>query len=143
MKRGNAYGNALAGSENGDVFWAGAGDDSIAGNGGRDCAVWGAEDWGRDTVAATSGTMCIVFSGLASSDVTTKLSGTTMTFAKKADASQKITVSGWAAETHSVVFASVGAMAAFGAWASAASPTLAQAKAARQDVWRVAGLATV
>ncbi len=140
MNHGNVYGNRLVGSEDGNVFWRGAGgNESISGNGGRDCALWGTEDWGRDTVAATSGTMCLVFSDLKASDVTSSLRDTTMTFAKVADASQKITVSGWAAETHSVVFAP--GMSAFAAWASAATPTLAQAKGARADVWRAAGLA--
>ncbi|MBO4295295.1 MAG: hypothetical protein J5863_00845 [Desulfovibrio sp.] len=134
---GMDYGALAAGSQG---VLAG-GNDRIFGNGGRDCAVWGTEDWGRDTVAATSGTMCLVFSGLKSSDVTSRLSGSTMTFAKATDASQKITVSGWAAETHSVVFASAGAMEAFGVWASAATPTLAQAKEARAEVWKAAGLA--
>ncbi|MCR5258457.1 MAG: hypothetical protein K6E40_09910 [Desulfovibrio sp.] len=103
--------------------------------------MYGTENWGQDTVTKTSGTMCLVFSGLSASDVTSSLRGTTMTFAKAADASQKITVSGWGAETPSVVFASAGAMSAFSAWASVASPTLAQAKAARAEVWKAAGLA--
>ncbi len=100
--------------------------------------VWGSKDWGRDTVAATSGTMSIVFDGLAEADVTSSLAGSVMTFAKASDASQKITVSGWAEETHSIVFAS--GMSAFDVWKSAASPTLAQAKAARTEVWQKAGL---
>ncbi|MBR5051138.1 MAG: hypothetical protein IKX75_07400 [Desulfovibrio sp.] len=108
---GMDYGALAAGSQG---VLAG-GNDRIFGNGGRDCAVWGAEDWGRDTVAETSGTMCIVFSGLQASEVKTKLSGSTMTFTKKADASQKITVAGWNAETHSVVYAADGTMAGFGA----------------------------
>jgi hypothetical protein len=53
---------------------------------------------------------------------------------------QRITVNGWNAETHSVVFASAGAMSAFNAWASAAAPTLAQASTARAEVWKKAGL---
>jgi hypothetical protein len=139
MKRGNANGNTLAGSEDGDIFWAEAGNDRIFGNGGRDCAVYGIEDWGRDTVAATSGTMSIVFNGLAEADVTSSLAGSVMTFAKASNASQKITVSGWAAETHNIVFAS--GISAFNAWAAATAPTLAQAKAARTEVWKAVGLA--
>ena len=41
-----------------------------------------------------------------------------MTIAKKADASQKITVEGWDANRHSLVFGDV--MKAFETWASAA-----------------------
>ncbi len=85
--------------------------------------------------------MALVFSGLSATDVTSSLSGTTMTFAKKADARQKITVSGWAAETHFAAFASAGTLESFGEWASAAAPTLAQANAARTEVWQKAGLA--
>jgi hypothetical protein len=70
-------------------------------------------------------------------DVSSSLSGTTMTFAEATDDSQKITVSGWSAETHSVAFASAGTLESFGEWASAASPT-----AARNEVWQKAGLAT-
>ncbi len=50
--------------------------------------------------------MALVFSGLSASDVMSRLSGTVMTFAKAADASPKITVSGWSSVTHSAVFAS-------------------------------------
>ncbi|MCR5259752.1 MAG: hypothetical protein K6E40_16555 [Desulfovibrio sp.] len=56
----------------------------------------------------------------AENAVTSKLSGTVMTLAKAADASQKITVSGWSSGTHSAVSAS--GMSAFGAWASTAAP---------------------
>jgi hypothetical protein len=62
---GNRLGSVLLDSADGDAFWAGGGNDRIFGNGDRDCAVWGAENWGRDTVAATSGTMALVFSDLA------------------------------------------------------------------------------
>ncbi len=71
---------------------------------GRDCAVYGKEAWGQDVIVKTSGTMALVFNGLKSSQVTSSLSGSTMTFAKKTDATQKITVSGWSAGTHSIVF---------------------------------------
>ncbi|MCR5259750.1 MAG: hypothetical protein K6E40_16545 [Desulfovibrio sp.] len=83
--------------------------------------------------------MTLVFSGLARADIASSFRDGTMTFAKKSDRMQRITVSGWTAETHSAVFAS--GMSAFGAWAAATSPTLAQAKAARVDVWQEDGLA--
>ena len=86
-----------------------------------------------------SGTMTLVSSGLSRGKVTSNLRGGVMTFAKRSDRMQRITVSGWNAETHSAVFAS--GMNAFGAWASAASPTPAQAKVARTEVWMVAELA--
>ena len=140
MKRGNGLNNALAGDADGDVFWGGdGGNDVISENGGWDCAVYGTEHWGRYRIAETDGTMCIVFSGLSKSEIASSLRNGVMTFAKKADRMQRITVSGWSSETHSAVFAS--GMSAFGAWTSAASPILAQAKDARAEVWRAAGLA--
>ncbi len=82
---GNRLGSVLLDGADGDVFWAGGGNDRIFGNGDRDCAVWGAENCAGTRSQPRRGP--------------------------------------WR-------------------WSSATSPTLAQAKAARQDVWRAAGLAT-
>ncbi len=84
--------------------------------------------------------MTLVFSDLTESDVTSRFSGTVMTFSKASDAGQKVMVSGWVAEKHSVVFAS--GMSSFATCASVASPTLAQAKATRAEVWKATDLAT-
>ena len=84
--------------------------------------------------------MTLVLAGVKESDVTAKLSGTTMTVAKKSAPSQKITVQGWSAETHSIVYC--GALSAFDAYAKAASPTAAQTTAAQNEVFKAANLAT-
>ena len=123
-----------------DVFLGGRGNDVFRPGIGHDCGVWGTGAWGRDTVAAkTSGTMTVVFKSLKASDVVSSLTGTTMIFAKKTDTKQTVTVKGWSSTTHSVVFG--GAMNAVAAWAKAATPTNAQIRAARTEVWRKAGLA--
>ncbi len=80
-----------------------------------------------------------MLAGVKASDVTAKLSGTTMTIAKASDTTQKITVQGWSADTHSIVYG--GALTAFNAYLNAASPTTAQTTAAQNEVFKAAGLA--
>ncbi len=140
MKHGNARDNALNGSADSDVFFGGAGNDTFRNGNGRDCAVYGKEKWGQDTITKTAGTLALVFKDLKKADVVQTLKGTTMTLSKKADASQKITVAGWDSARHSIVFG--GTMSAFNAWAKVTSPTAAQATAARTEVWKKAGLTT-
>ncbi len=138
MLKGTATGGDVRATADSDIFANGNGNDTFRNGNGRDCAVYGKEKWGQDTITKTAGTLALVFKDLKVADVTSSLSGSTMTIAKKADASQKITVAGWDSARHSIVFG--GAMSAFNAWASAATPTLAQAKAARTEVWKKAGL---
>ena len=123
---------------NSDVFANGTGNDTFRNGNGRDCAVYGKEKWGQDRITKTAGTLALVFKDLKASDITSSLAGSTMTIAKKADAKQKVVVDGWDANRHSLVFG--GTMSAFNAWAKSASPTAAQATAARTEVWKKAGL---
>lgn len=139
MLKGTTAGETVKGTKDSDVFWGDNGNDDFRNGAGRDCAVYGTENWGKDTITKTAGTLALVFKDLTASDVTSSLSGTTMTVKKKADPRQTVTVAGWDANRHSLVFG--GAMSAFDAWAKATSPTAAQAKAARAEVWKKAGLA--
>ncbi|MCR5258832.1 MAG: AIDA repeat-containing protein, partial [Desulfovibrio sp.] len=139
MLHGGSGNDTLAGTADSDVFWGGAGNDTINGDNGRDVAVYGTGAWGKDVINATDGTMTLLFKDLKASQITSSLSGTTMTFTRAADSAQTVTVSGWSSATHNVVFASN--MTAFNTWANAASPTAAQANAARTQVWQKAGLA--
>ena len=139
MLKGSASGGDVRATVNSDVFANGTGNDTFRNGNGRDCAVYGKEQWGQDTITKTAGTLALVFKDLKASDVTSSLSGSTMTVAKKADASQKIIVAGWDSARHSIVFG--GAMSAFDAWKSAVAPTATQATAARTEVWKKAGLA--
>ncbi len=139
MLHGAAGSDTLAGTVHSDVFWGGAGSDMIKGSNGRDVAVYGTGSWGKDVIAGTNGTITILFKDLKASQFTSSLSGTDMTFTRKGVSGQAVTVQGWNSATHNVVFAS--SMPDFTKWAIAASPTTAQAAAARTEVWKNAGLA--
>jgi autotransporter passenger strand-loop-strand repeat protein/VCBS repeat-containing protein len=138
----NKDGKTIKGTANSDIFYAGPGKNTISGVNGRDVAVYDKNAWGKDTIAKTKGTMTLVLQGLKKSAVTTKLSGTTMTIAKKADKAQKITIKGWSADTHNIVYNVAAAdLKAFTNYRAAASPTEAQKQAAQNSVFKAAKLA--
>ena len=120
--------------------------DVIYGSGGRDVAFYDTKNWGMDTIAATTGTMAVVFgNGIASGNVkqTYDSAAKTMTLTRQtlagvAAQGQSIVISGWSDETHSIVFG--GSMAKVSAWTAAASPTAAVQDAARKEIWTKAGL---
>ncbi len=132
--------NDLTGTYNSDIFFGGAGNDTLTGKNGRDVAVYDRNAWGRDTIAETRGTMTLVLAGLSKSAVTTRLSDGVMTITRKSDAGQKITVEGWNADTHRIVYNAK--LPEFTAYARAASPTAEQKQAAQSEVWQKAGLAS-
>ena len=138
MLKGTSSANTLTGTANCDVFYGGAGNDTLSGSNGRDVAVYDTKSWGKDTIKATSGTMTILFNGISSSQVTSSLSGTTMTISRKGVSGQSITVQGWNASTHNIVYG--GTLSAFNTYVNAASPTAAQQTAARNEVWQKTGL---
>ena len=138
-RKGTAKAETLTGSASWDVFYGGKGNDILKGVSGRDVAVYDKTAWGRDTIASTKGTMTLLFKDLKAADIVQKLKGTTMTFTRKTDRSQTITVQGWKSATHNVVFG--GAMSAFDKWLKASKPGTAMATAARNDALKKAGLA--
>ncbi len=137
MKEG--AGETVKGMKDSDVFWSGGGNDGFRNGAGRDCAVYGKENWGKDTITKTAGTLAIVFKDLQAADVVQRLSGSTMAISKKADPKQSVTIAGWDEKRHSLVFG--GTIKAVDAWSKEASPTAMQATAARKEVWKKAGLA--
>ncbi len=98
--------------------------------------------WGRDTIAATKGTMTLVIGGLKkTTNVVEKLSGTTMTLTRKGT-SDKITIKGWNAATHNILYnVAASKLKEFNTYLNAASPTEAQKKAAQNSVFKAAKLA--
>ncbi|MBR3879979.1 MAG: AIDA repeat-containing protein, partial [Mailhella sp.] len=130
--------NPLHGTDSNDIFYGGAGNDTITGNGGRDVAVYDTNAWGKDTIAATTGTMSILFNGVSESDVTIRHLGDATFITRKSDGSQNIAVEGWNADTHNIVFG--GTLSAFNTYLNAASPTQTQRDAARNEVWQKTGL---
>ena len=138
--KGTAKADKLKGTVKWDVFYGGKGNDTITGGGGRDVAVYDTTAWGKDVIAKTGGTMTLLFNGLKSADIKKSLSGNTMTITRKSNTNQKITVQGWSNATHNIVFAS--GMTAFNKYLKAASPTAAQATAARNEAFKKAGLAS-
>ncbi len=139
IKIGDAKANNLSGTSLSDIFYGGKGSDTIKGVNGRDVAVYDRHNWGKDTIAATKGTMTLVLAGITKSQVTRSLSGDTMTITRKGT-SQQITVRGWSADTHKIVYNAK--LPDFTAYVKAASPTAEQKQAARNEVWQKAGLAS-
>ncbi len=145
MLKASADKTALAGTVKSDIFYGGKTSDTIAGKDGRDVAVYDKSAWDTDVIKKTSGTMTLLFKDFKESDnaLATKLSGTTMTITRlsngKAVKNQSITVQGWDSATHNIVFG--GTMKAFDSWLTAAKPSTVQT-AARNEVWKKAGLAT-
>ena len=107
---------------------------------GHDVAVYDAVKWGSDTIAATEGHMTLLFAGLTSSDITAVRSGNDPLITKKADSGQNIVVEGWNDATHKVVYCDT--LTEFTKYLNAVSPTSAETKAARNEVWQKAGLAS-
>jgi hypothetical protein len=138
MYKGDNGANSLGGTADCDIFYGGGGNDTIATGNGRDLLVYTTAAWGQDTVTSTGGTATLLFSGLNASDITTVKSGTSMIISRASDAAQKITVQNWNDSAHSIVYA--GTLSAFNTWLNAASPTAAQATAARNEVWQKTGL---
>ncbi len=139
MKEGKIFKKPAKGTADSDIFYGAKGNGTVNGVNGRDVAVYGKEAWGKDTIAKTKGTITILFKDLKEADVVQKLKGTTMTLTRKGVKGQSVTVQGWNADTHNVVFG--GTMNAFAKWLKASKPTTAQTTAARNEVWKKAGLA--
>ncbi|MBQ7457178.1 MAG: AIDA repeat-containing protein [Desulfovibrio sp.] len=140
LKKGTSAGETLQGTTNSDIFWGGAGNDTIVGSNGRDVVVYDANDWGRDVIQKTSGTMTLLFTDITKSALTSTLIGSTMTITKAADTSQSITINGWTNTTHSLVFG--GTMTAWTQYARATNPSTQLTQSARNAVWQRTGLAT-
>jgi len=136
---GTAKKDALEGTADSDIFYGSKGNDTITGINGRDVAVYNKTNWGKDTIKATNGTMTLLFAGIKASDITQVKSGTSLVITRNSDTSQKVTVQGWNAATHNIVYANT--LTEFNKYVKAASPTMAQTTAARNEVWQKAGLA--
>ncbi len=138
--KGTTGTDKLTGTVDSDIFYGGKGNDVITGKNGRDIAVYDKTAWGKDKIVKTNGTMTIIFKDLAKGDVTQKLKGTTMTLTRKNASGQAITVQGWDSSTHNLIFGAT--LSKFNTYLSKARPTASQTKAARNEVWKKAGLAS-
>ena len=139
MLKGTAGANTLKGASHCDIFYGGKGNDKIYGSNGRDVAVYDKVNWGKDIIAKTNGAMTLLFNGLKASDIVQKVSGTSLVITRKGAAGQSITIQGYNAATHKIVFGS--GLKAVDKYLAAARPTTAQANAARNQIWKKAGLA--
>lgn len=138
--KGTAKANSLTGTANCDVFYGGKGNDTIKGVNGRDVAVYDKTAWGKDKILATEGSMTLLFKDLKESDLVTAWDGQNLTVTRKGATGQSITIQGWnGGITHNIVFGST--MTAVDKWLKASKPTAAQTNAARNEVWKKAGLA--
>ena len=139
MFKGTTAANTQKGTANCDIFYGREGNDKIYGNNGRDVAVYDTKNWGKDTIYKTNGTMTILFNGIKNTQVTSSLNGTTMTITRKGVSNQSITIQGWNAATHNIVFG--GTLSHFNKYVAAAKPTTAQTNNARNEVFKKASLA--
>ena len=139
MKEGKMFKSPAKGTANSDIFYGGKANSTIKPVNGRDVVVYDKTAWGKDKIVKTGGTMTLLFKDLKKADVVQKLKGTTMTLTRKGVKDQSVTVQGWNAGTHNVVFG--GTMKAFAKWLKASKPTVAQTTAARNEAWKKAKLA--
>ena len=140
MRKGTSKKDTLTGTANSDIFYGGQNNDQITGKNGRDVAVYDKTAWGQDKIGKTSGTMTLVFKDLKATDIKTALKNDTLTVTRKSDAKQTITVQGWSNSTHNIVYAN--GMTAFNQYLAATNPSQSQLTAARNEVFKKAGLAT-
>ena len=138
--KGTSSSEKLNGTTNSDIFYGGKGNDTITGKNGRDVVVYDKTAWGKDVIAKTAGRMTLLFKDLKSADLTQKTSGKNLIITRKSDKNQTITVKNYATDTHNIVFAS--GMTAFEKYLKASTPTTKQTSAARNEVWKKAGLAS-
>ena len=139
MLKGNAGANTLKGASHCDIFYGGKGNDKIYGGNGRDVAIYNKTHWGKDIIAKTNGAMTLLFTGLKASDIVQRTSGKNLVITRKGAAGQSITIQGYNAATHKIVFGS--GLKVVDKYLAAARPTTAQANAARNQIWKKAGLA--
>ena len=122
-----------------DIFYGGKGNETISGVNGHDVVVYDKTAWGKDVIAATSGSITLLFNGLKSKDITQKKSGKNLIITRKSDKKQQITVKNYTTSTHNIVYAS--GMTAFNKYISQSKPTTAQTNNARNEVFKKAGIA--
>ncbi len=138
MFKGKTTADTLTGTSNSDIFFEGKGKDTFKGMNRHDVAVYNKTAWGKDTIAATKGTMTLVLGGIKKSNVTLKLKGDTMVVTRKGVQGQSITIKGWSADTHKIVYNKK--LTAFTKYLNATSPTAKMKQAAQNEVWKHAGL---
>ncbi len=63
-----------------------------------------------------------------------------MVITKKSDSKQSVTIQNWSNDIHNIIFGD--GMTAFNEYLKTTSPTKAQTTAARNEVWKKAGLAS-
>ena len=102
-------------------------------------AIYNKTHWGKDIIARINGAMTLLFNGLKASDVVQKASGANLVITRKGAAGQSITIQGYNADTHKIVFGS--GLKAVDRYLAAAKPTTVQTNAARNQIWKKAGLA--
>lgn len=138
LYKGTAKNDRLVGGSASDIYYGGKGSDIYFLNGGKDTVVFDKTAWGKDTVAATTGTVTILFAGLKSADIITTKKGADMVITRKGVSGQSVTVRNWNDSTHKIVYG--GTLYAFSKFAAAASPMAAQKTAAAAEVWKKCGL---
>lgn len=138
IAQGGARAAAITGTANSDIFYAAYGNDVIKCVNGRDVVIYDKNNWGKDTIAATNGTVNILMAGLKASDITKTMKGKDMVITRKDDARQQVTVRNWSAATHKIVFG--GTLPTLNKYLASAQTNAKQKNLAFSEVWKKAGL---
>ena len=127
-----------AGTNNSDIFFGSSENDTITGKNGRDVAIYDKSEWGKDVISKTSGTMTLLFKDIASSDITKKISGSDLIINKKSSPNEQITIKGYSADTHNLIFTN-SSLNNFSSYV--ATPSTDLIKAVKNEIWKAAKLA--
>lgn len=141
MRKGTAKNETLTGGANCDIFYAGAGNDTIKGVNGHDVVFYDAKKWGKDTIAATNGSMTIYMAGLDAGFLTTTKKGKDLVITRKGIASDSITIKNYNENTHNIIYG--GTVGEYSKYLNSAKPTAAVQTAARDALWKQTGLLAV
>ena len=128
----------LTGNKNRDIYYCGTGNDLINGLAGLDVAVYDKNNWGQDTIASTDGTMTIMFAGVKKTDLVFNHKGRDLVVTRK-HTNQNITVKEWHTDTHNIVYESQ--LSALHNYLKSSTPSNSQLTAARNEIFKKAGLA--
>lgn len=138
LLKGTSKKENLSGTANCDIFYGGAGNDTIKGVNGHDVVFYDVKKWGKDTIAATKGSITVFLAGQAQGAISTRKSGKDLVISRKGVPGDSITIKNYNENTHNIIFG--GTTNKFAAYLNAAKPTTAVQTVAREAVWKSVGL---
>ncbi len=138
MRKGTAKNETLTGGANCDIFYGGAGKDVIKGVNGHDVVYYDTKKWGKDTIAATNGSVTLYMAGLDSGFLSTAKKGKDLVITRDGIAGDSITIKNYDENRHNIIYG--GTLGEFSKYLKTAKPTAAIETAGREVLWKKTGL---